>query len=221
MTTTPAPLFTPSLFDAAPTDDVCADPLFAGLRRLRLDAGSWVDLVPGWLLGAGRWFDEIVADAPWNQRRRRMYDHEILEPRLTCGWPADEAPAPSSALAELLGERYGVHFDRVSANYYRDGTDSVAWHGDRVRFTHTAPVVAIVSLGSARRFGLRPVGGGRARWLTVAGGDLLVMGGRCQHDWQHTVPKAATAGPRVSVTFRHDDPGPRPAPSGTAGSGSA
>ena len=85
----------------------------------------------------------------------------------------------------------------------------MAWHGDRVRFTHSTPVVAIVSLGSARRFGLRPLGGGPATWLTVAGGDLLVMGGRCQHDWQHTVPKAARGGPRVSVTFRHDDPGPR------------
>jgi alkylated DNA repair dioxygenase AlkB len=85
----------------------------------------------------------------------------------------------------------------------------VAWHGDRVRFTHPSPVVAIVSLGAPRRFGLRPVGaGGRTRWLTVCGGDLLVMGGRCQHEWQHTVPKEPGAGPRISVTFRHSDPGP-------------
>ena len=67
---------------------------------------------------------------------------------------------------------------------------------------------AIVSLGAPRRFGLRPLAGGGTRWLTVCGGDLLVMGGRCQHEWQHTVPKEPGAGPRISVTFRHGDPGP-------------
>lgn len=213
MTLTPAP-FTPSLFDTAPDDadaalGPAADPTMAGLRRIRLDGRSWVDLVPGWITGAGSWFERIVADAPWDQRRRRMYDQDVMEPRLTCGWHVDEAPDPAASISQALGRRYAVGFDRVSANYYRHGADSVAWHGDRVRFTHDAPIVAIVSLGSARRFGLRPVGGGSARWLTVAGGDLLVMGGRCQHEWQHTVPKSAGAGPRVSVTFRHDDPGPR------------
>jgi alkylated DNA repair dioxygenase AlkB len=81
---------------------------------------------------------------------------------------------------------------------------------------HPEPVVAIVSLGAPRRFGLRSVasddtagrGRGGTRWLTVCGGDLLVMGGRCQHEWQHTVPKDPGAGPRISVTFRHGDPGP-------------
>ena len=210
--------FAPSLFGGG---DPAPDPAFAGARRLDLDATSWVETVPGWLAGADTWFERIVADAPWNQRRRRMYDPatkesgNVMEPRLTCGWPLGEAPAPSGEIAELLSARHGVRFDRVSANFYRHGDDSVAWHGDRVRFTHSAPLVAIVSLGSPRRFGLRPLAGtqrtgGPARWLTVSGGDLLVMGGRCQHDWQHTVPKAVRGGPRVSVTFRHDDPGPRP-----------
>ena len=69
-------------------------------------------------------------------------------------------------------------------------------------------VIAIVSLGAPRRFGLRALAGGDTRWLTLCGGDLLVMGGRCQHEWQHTVPKEPGAGPRISVTFRHGDPGP-------------
>ncbi|MFN2534118.1 MAG: alpha-ketoglutarate-dependent dioxygenase AlkB [Pseudonocardiaceae bacterium] len=84
----------------------------------------------------------------------------------------------------------------------------MAWHGDRVRFTLERPRVAIVSLGSPRRFGLRPRGGGAGRWFTVRGGDLLVMGGRSQHDWQHTVPKMVRGGPRISVTYRHTEPVP-------------
>jgi alkylated DNA repair dioxygenase AlkB len=199
--------FTPSLFGGG---EPAPDGSWATVRRLELDERSWVDLAPDWLSGADTWFADLVADAPWDQRRRRMYDQDVMEPRLTCGWRVEEAPAPAPDVAAVLGERYGVRFDRVSANFYRHGDDSVAWHGDRVRFTHVAPLVAIVSLGAPRRFGLRPVGAGPARWLTVVGGDLLVMGGRCQHDWQHTVPKATHGGPRVSMTFRHDDPGPRP-----------
>jgi alkylated DNA repair dioxygenase AlkB len=198
--------WTPSLFGGGET---AVDPSVVP-RRIVLDDRSWVDLAPGWLTGADTWFDAIVAESPWDQRRRRMYDQDVMEPRLTCGWRVDEAPEPAPTIAAVLTERYGVRFDRVAANYYRNGDDSVAWHGDRVRFTHAAPIVAIVSLGALRRFGLRPVGGGPSTRLTLAGGDLLVMGGRCQHDWQHTVPKSPGAGPRVSVTFRHDDPGPRP-----------
>ena len=198
-----------TLFDA-PDDEVAADPEFRGAHRTALDATSWVEVVPGWLAGAADWFDRLVADAAWGQRHRRMYDQDVVEPRLTCGWSLAEAPAPASALAALLGRRHGVGFDRVAANLYRDGNDSVAWHGDRVRFTHAAPVVAIVSLGAPRRFALRPLAGGPSRRLTLCGGDLLVMGGRSQHDWQHAVPKQPGAGARISVTFRHGDPGPAP-----------
>ncbi|GAA4826614.1 alpha-ketoglutarate-dependent dioxygenase AlkB [Actinomycetospora corticicola] len=210
-------VFTPSLFDD-PGLGVGrpGDVSWSGAHRTVLDERSWVDVVPGWLPGAEEWFSRLVREVPWLQRRRRMFDQEIVEPRLTCGWDLAGAPAPADELAPQLTGRYGEAFDRVSANFYRDGTDSVAWHGDRVRFTHPSPVVAIVSLGAPRRFGLRPVGpagaagrsGGGTRWLTVCGGDLLVMGGRCQHEWQHTVPKDPGAGPRISVTFRHSDPGP-------------
>lgn len=201
--------WTPSLLGGGgAAEDPAVDPAVVP-RRIVLDDRSWVDLAPGWITGADAWFDAVTAQAPWDQRRRRMYDQEVMEPRLTCGWRVEEAPDPAPAVAAALGERYGVRFDRVSCNYYRHGDDSVAWHGDRVRYTHEAPIVAIVSLGAPRRFGLRPVAGGPSTRLTVAGGDLLVMGGRCQHEWQHTVPKWPGAGPRVSVTFRHDDPGPR------------
>ncbi len=91
---------------------------------------------------------------------------------------------------------------------YRDGQDSVAWHGDnsgrRVRET----IVAIVSLGNPRALLLRPRHwsggeGGPVRRYLVGHGDLLVMGGTCQRTWQHAVPKTSRpAGPRISVQFR-------------------
>jgi len=79
----------------------------------------------------------------------------------------------------------------------------VAWHSDRIGINPDDSLVAIVSLGGPRRFLLRPKGGGRSRAFTLASGDLLVMGGACQRSWEHSVPKTATASPRMSVTFRH------------------
>src|SRR3978361_2047406 len=160
-------VFTPSLFDAAPDGSwgpgaLPAGPAavsWTGAHRTRLDERSWVDVVPGWMPGADLWFDELVGEGAWTQRPRRMFTQEIVEPRLTCGWALADAPSPSEHLAAALLERYREPFDRVSANFYRDGADSVAWHGDRVRFVHPQPVVAIVSFGPPRRFGLQRAAG--------------------------------------------------------------
>jgi len=192
--------FQPSLFGFG---EPVADPSFNTVYRVQLDAGSWVDVAPGWVRGADTLFTTLAEAAPWEQRTRWMYDHQVAEPRLTCGWAVAEAPPPLDDFGRMLSQRYGVDFDSLWANYYRHGNDSVAWHGDRVRFALQQPRVAILSLGSPRRFGLRPRGGGAGRWFTVQGGDLLVMGGRSQHDWQHTVPKTVRGGPRISVTYRH------------------
>jgi hypothetical protein len=63
-------------------------------------------------------------------------------------------------------------------------------------------LIAIVTLGATRPFLIRPLGGGPSRNVRPGSGDLLIMGGRCQHAWEHGVPKVATCGPRISVTLR-------------------
>ncbi|HEX8760909.1 MAG TPA: alpha-ketoglutarate-dependent dioxygenase AlkB [Pseudonocardiaceae bacterium] len=205
--------FQPSLFGAG---NPAADKMYSTLRRCQLDDESWVDVAPAWLSGADTLFEELAGSAAWDQRERWIHGRHVIEPRLTCGWTVGTSPPPLDDLATLLSQRYGVAFDSIWANYYRDGRDSVAWHGDRVRFSLQRPLVAIVSLGSRRRFGLRPRGGGAGRWFTLDGGDLLVMGGRSQHDWEHTVPKAAHGGPRISITYRHSrESVARPAPGTT------
>jgi alkylated DNA repair dioxygenase AlkB len=195
----------PSLFDGgSPT----ADPAFAGLRRTWLDPTSWVDHCPGWLHGADAVYDALAASMPWCQREVVMYDRLVLEPRLTCWWSRlgnTAEPLPVLTEARLaLTERYAKPFDSIGFNLYRDGHDSVAWHSDRERFEHEDPVVVIVSVGAARPFRVRPIGGGASHRWDVGHGDLLVMGGACQHDWQHCVPKVAHVdGPRLSIMFRH------------------
>ena len=167
-----------------------------------------MDHAPGWVSGADRLFEEVLEGRDWGQRSRRMYDQRVREPRLTSGWNARSGeglePPVLEEIRSALSERYGRVFDSVGFNLYRDGQDSVAWHGDRIAKEIEDPIVALVSLGEARRFLLRPKGGGRSRPFLPGGGDLLVTGGKTQRAWEHSVPKVAKAGPRISLAYRHD-----------------
>jgi alkylated DNA repair dioxygenase AlkB len=191
----------PSLWEAA--DEPCvqvADLVGVAGRRL-LAGGAWVDRVPGFLAGADALFDAVLAGAPWAAHDRPMYDRIVREPRLTTRrW--DSPPALVTAIGEQLSAHYGLDLGVVSANLYRSGADSVARHGDRVGRVRAKTVVAILSLGAARRFLLRPKGGGPSVRYVPAAGDLLVMGGSCQRTWEHAVPKCASSGPRISIMWR-------------------
>ena len=198
-------LWQPSLFGSA--DEPAIDRSFAEIRRLELDGESWVDHAPAWISGADRLFEEVIAGRKWEQRSRRMYDKRVLEPRLTAPWNADsDEPLTPPILEEIravLSDRYGRDFDSVGFNLYRGGNDSVAWHADRIAKEIEDPIVALVSLGDPRKFLLRPKGGGASQTFLLGRGDLLVTGGKTQRTWEHSVPKVARAGPRISLAYRH------------------
>lgn len=221
--------FQPSLLDAAPAAGVDVDESFSGLTRVQLDPTSWVDHAPGWVTGSDELFADLVAGKRWNQRSRRMYGRLVEEPRLTSWWRTASGqrldPPVLERMRGLLSDRYDVELDSMGLNLYRDGRDGVAWHGDRIAKEITEPVVAIVSVGEPRTFLLRPApgnhdvpaGGRRSLAFQLGHGDLLVTGGACQRRWQHTVPKVASAGPRISITFRHGlDPRAYPASAPTS-----
>lgn len=196
-----------SLFDPAPA---AARLSFDALERDHLDERSWIDVVPGWVPDHGALFDWLLEAATWEQRTRRMWDKEVLEPRLVTGWGTrDPFPDEVRALADPLSSRYGVRFDSCHVNLYRNGSDAVAWHADTVRRSLRDPLVVTVSLGVRRPFLLRPAAGGPvARRYAPGEGDLLVMGGACQHEWHHTVPRVRSeSGARMSITLRHSRPG--------------
>lgn len=196
----------PSLLEEA--TEAAVDGSFAAVERIDLDAESWLDYAPGWVSGADELFAELLASTDWGQRTRWMYERQVVEPRLTSHWRAQSGrPLEPPVLEEmrlLLSDRYRVELDSMGMNLYRDGRDSVAWHGDRIAKEIQKPIVALVSLGHRRRFLLRPKGGGRSRPFELGRGDLLVTGGRTQRLWQHSVPKVANAaGSRISLAFRH------------------
>ena len=139
-----------------------------------------------------------------------MYGRSVDVPRLVA-WYADAMPLPHAvlrdaraALSAYYRPELGEPFTTAGCCLYRDGRDSVAWHGDTIGRSATEDtLVAIVSFGSPRSLLLRPRSGGPSRSYRLGHGDLLVMGGSCQRTWEHAVPKSTrAAGPRVSVQFR-------------------
>jgi len=186
----------------------------AAAHRTVLGRGAWVDHLPGWVVGSDQVFDVLVRRVPWRAERREMYDAEVAVPRLLC-WYGGSAALPHPVLAEarrVLSRHYrdelGEPFVTAGMCLYRDGRDSVAWHGDtHGRRARQDTMVAIVSFGSPRVLALRPrSGGGSPREslrFALGHGDLVVMGGSCQRTWEHAVPKTTRpVGPRVSVQFR-------------------
>ncbi len=192
----------PSLFDSG---EPGVDETFASARRVRLDAHSWIEHVPGWLSGSEHLFAELMSTAGWEQRERWMFTQTVTEPRLTAHYPRlADAPQPMlHTIAAALSRHYGVDYDGLWINLYRDHRDSTGWHGDGASTRRRECIVPVLSLGAPRRFLIRPTEGGASTVLRPVSGDLVVMGGRCQTDWRHCVPKQARpAGPRVSVNFQ-------------------
>lgn len=179
------------------------DASFHRLERIPLEDGAWLELARGWVSGDASLFDTLHSEVPWREESRTMYEREVAVPRLYAvldGW----TPPPILERMRLaLSARYRTDFTRTSAALYRDGKDSVAWHGDYVaRTMREDTVVATISLGAPRNFLVRKRGGGPSRAWSLGGGDLCVMGGSCQRTYEHAIPKVANAGPRIALMFR-------------------
>ena len=196
-----------SLFDEVEAVGLC--PL-AGLRRTPLADGAWVDLLPAWLTGADTLFDRLAGEVRWHAERRHMYDRVVDVPRLLSFFDeGDPLPDPilgqaGTVLSRHYARELGEPFRTVGLCYYRDGRDSVAWHGDTTgRGSTEDTMVAIVSVGAPRALLLRPRSGGPSLRHLLGHGDLIVMGGSCQRTWDHAVPKTSRhVGPRISIQFR-------------------
>lgn len=201
--------FQASLFDPA-CDEATLGPLAGHVERIQLSRGAWADVRPAWVSGSDELFVRLVETVPWRAERRQMYERVVDVPRLL-SWYDETTPLPDPVLDDVrrelsahYREELGEPFRTAGLCYYRDGRDSVAWHGDTIGRSRTEDtMVAIVSFGEARRLLLRPRNGGETLGFPLGHGDLIVMGGSCQRTWEHAIPKTAQpVGPRISVQFR-------------------
>ncbi len=164
----------------------------------------------------------LLDTVDWSQPELRMGGRPVKIPRLQAWFGDPEAhyayshqsfqplPWPRSlqTLRAALEQICATEFNSVLVNLYRDGNDSVSWHGDNERELGKQPVVASVSLGATRKFQLKPSKAHSQPHLqTVAldleHGDLLVMAGQTQQRWLHCIPKTGRpVGARINLTFR-------------------
>lgn len=182
------------------------DPTFGRIERMDLGQDAWIDRQVGWVSRPDELFVSLLETLEWEDGVERIRGNEIARPRQVANFSAKSTPASLgviNGMSAVLSERYQVQLDRITCNLYRDGSDSVAWHGDRIARDRPEATVAIVSLGDERQFRVRPKGGGRSVGWPAGRGDLMVMGGSCQRTFDHSVPKVASAGPRIAVMFRH------------------
>ena len=151
------------------------------------------------------WFDSLAADAGWRHLRRPMYDRMVDVPRLLASYPVDELP-PDLPLADMLARvqrHVPAPFTSIGMNFYRDGHDSVAMHGDKLHLLGDGHPIAILSLGAPRRMLIRAVADDADRIaIDLMPGSLLAMSHAMQTTHEHGIPKVREAGPRISVVFR-------------------
>jgi alkylated DNA repair dioxygenase AlkB len=186
--------------------------LGAAVERRILSDGAWIDVRPGFVTAADELFDALASTVPWQEERMHIYDNTVRVPRLVARYSRDERlphwvlDEARSVLNAHYAQELGEPFVSAGLCLYRDGSDSVAWHGDRIaRESRRDTMVAIVSLGATRPFALRPKSGGAGLRLSVGHGDLLVMGGSCQRTWLHSIPRVSGClGARISIQFRPD-----------------
>jgi alkylated DNA repair dioxygenase AlkB len=109
----------------------------------------------------------------------------------------------------------GETFNFCLVNYYADGKDSISYHSDDERFLGPNPAIASFSLGAKRDFLMKhkpiPPKEGvvteepKGVKLPLGPGDMVLMRGKTQANWLHSIPKRA--GPeagkgRINITFR-------------------
>jgi len=192
-----------------------------------LDSGAWLDHDAAWLTRDAA--DEALAalrdELAWEQREIVLFGRRILQPRLIA-WAGDlgyrysgqtlEPRAFTPTVERLLTRvraRTGILFNHVLVNRYRNGDDSMGLHADDEPELGPDPVVASVSLGTARRLVVRPrrKQDRQRHDLDLGHGALLVMGGTCQRHYVHGLPRqAGIEGERISLTFRRLLRGVRP-----------
>jgi len=179
-----------------------------------------LEYVPGFIDAeeADVLLSSFISTTPWAQKVVKMYDKEVITPRLSA-WYGDTEVTDYNALgkstplpwtAELLKLKAsveataGMSFNSVLLNYYRDGQDSVAWHSDNETVMGSDPVIASVSFGQVRGFDIRRKTDHAEKYtVRLEHGSLLLMKGDLQTKWDHRIAKSTRPmGPRVNLTFR-------------------
>lgn len=162
-------------------------------------------------------FSTLLTSLKWQEEDILIFGKKVKVPRLMCWYGDDNAnyqysgvnhvPKPwTRELNKIKGkveQQCKYTFNSVLANLYRDGKDSMGCHSDDEKELGINPLIASLSLGDERLFKMHHKKSKKVLNINLTHGDLLVMGGTCQHYWLHSVPKTKLVkSPRINLTFR-------------------
>jgi alkylated DNA repair dioxygenase AlkB len=197
------------LSGAGGCDDLFAPACDAAHPRILVDDAQggiryWPDVIDA--ATARRWFDCLRDGARWETMRRPMYERVVDVPRLLAGYRTEDFPdaLPLRAMLERVQALAPAPYTSAGLNLYRDGSDSVAMHGDKLHALRAGHPITLVSLGAPRRMLIRASGGARASVsIDLMPGSVLSMSHASQSTHEHGIPKTKrSVGPRMSVVFR-------------------
>jgi alkylated DNA repair dioxygenase AlkB len=141
---------------------------------------------------------QLPRDVAWIAEDNREYGYSGISTK-PIAWPLFLLP-----VRRLVEQAANSTFNSVLVNRYVDGSDCVAWHSDDEPELGANPVVASLSLGATRRFLMRNKITKEKTAFELAHGDLLVMRGACQAEFEHCVPRTKrVSGSRINLTFRN------------------
>ena len=166
-------------------------------------------------------FEALLSETKWSQETIQMFGKVTNIPRLTAWYGDADKPYTYSGIQmqplpwteRLLEIKTRVEtisqtvFNSVLLNQYRNGNDSVDWHADDEPELGANPVIGSVSFGGVRDFKFRSKDADSSDTQTtetieLRHGDVLLMSGETQRNWNHQIPKRAKADPRINLTFR-------------------
>lgn len=163
-------------------------------------------------------YKRLQSEIPWKEEPITIFGKKIMQPRLI-SWHGDSGtfykysglqltPEPWTSSLEKIKNNIENYCDRsfnsALLNLYRNQQDSNGWHSDDEKELGEKPFIASVSFGETRDFLLKHKAEKDLKVkISLEPGSLLIMAGKTQECWRHTLPKRARElGPRINLTFR-------------------
>lgn len=167
------------------------------------------------------YFAELFKKMPWEADELMMFGRRIITKRKTA-WIGDQGirytyshrtkiPTPwSPPLIEIktkIEKITSAQFNACLLNLYHSGQEAMGWHSDDEKELGNDPLIASLSLGTARKFSFRHKTTKEKVSLELVDGQLLLMKGETQKYWSHSLHRSAKIHePRINLTFRYIHP---------------
>lgn len=166
---------------------------------------------------ADDYLERLLNDISWQHDEAFIHGKHIITKRKVA-WYADQpftyhysntqriASPWLPILVELkhkLEQQCGETFNACLLNLYQSGEEGMSWHSDAEKELKKEAAIASLSFGANRKFCFKHRASKENISIYLEHGSLLIMKGKVQQNWLHSLPKTKQANcPRVNLTFR-------------------